>query len=214
MKKSLYLLGAVLLLTACSNKSGTEPKPASYDDLVSQYEKAAKADAFNEKDYPLVDKQIVDLINRFSGGEADVSHKTIDLDKNGTDELLLGTKVQAGTETLTLYLGAFRDQDGKLVDLLKDVRGADADLFFQFYDNNRLVVDKATEGEVATIVYELTDKGYQELLYQGADVSGDLTDDGQLVTKDREGNAYASFEEQENKLKEVLGHDRTEQIIE
>lgn len=214
MKKSLYLLGAVLLLTACSSKSGTEAKPASYDDLVSQYEKAAKADAFNEKDYPLVDKQIVDLINRFSGGEADVSYKTIDLDKNGTDELLLGTKVQAGTETLTLYLGAFRDQDGKLVDLLKDVRVADADFFFQFYDNNRLVVDKATEGEVATIVYELTDKGYQELLYQGVDVSGDLTDDGQLVTKDREGNAYASFEEQENKLKEVLGHDRTEQIIE
>lgn len=73
MKKSFYLLGAVLLLTACSNKSGTEPKPASYDDLVSQYERAAKADAFNEKDYPLVDKQIVDLINRFSGGEAEFS---------------------------------------------------------------------------------------------------------------------------------------------
>lgn len=213
MKKFLYLLGAVLFLTACSSKSGIETS-SSYDDLVSQYKAAAKADSFKEKDYPLVNQDILEIMKRFSAEKVKVVHKIVDLDDNGTAELLLGSQVQADNEKLTVYVGAFSDQDGKIIDLLKDMRTENSDLFFQFFDNNRLVVDKAAEGELATIVYELTDKGYKELLYQGVDLSADLTDDGQLVTKDRDGNVYASFEEQENKLKEVLGHDRTKNVIE
>lgn len=228
--KRLVLLGVGLcLLTACAAKEEirvqetvsqvselTEESVASkYDQIVQAYEAAAMAETVSEGEFPQLNLASLDLARRYTGdGDLDIVSKRVDLNQDGQDELLIGTKTPSGEQEIAVYTGAYGLVNGQVVDLLADLLTGQSDSFTVFYQNNRMRLDLVTEdAEVATVLYELTDQGFKELLYLSTDLTGELDEQGQFYALDREGNRYDSGS-QEAKVLEVLGHGFDQEVVE
>lgn len=220
MKRLFYLTASLFLLGACSSQTkvpSSQAQPTSiqsvYEQLVMDYEQAAHT-SMEEVDNPLLNSQTLELASRYTGdGKLDLVSKQVDLDKDGQVELLIGTKTPTGNEEVTIYTGAYGQVNGQVVDLLADLLDAESDPFFVFYKNNRMRLDFVTE-EAATgnAIYELTNQGFKELIRIETDLSGELDDSGNYLSKDGEGNSYQA-DQVEAKIAEVLGHAWDQEVI-
>lgn len=224
MKRLYFLLTTSLLLIACSTQTKSSSTPEKkdvevsvqevYQQLVDDYEKAAKT-AISEVDNPLLNASSLAAANRYTGeGALDIVSETVDLNQDGQDELLVGTKTPAGDKEMTIYTAAYGLVDGEVVDLLAGILVAESDSYLTFYQNNRMRLDFAgPDGVMGNAVYELTDKGFKELIRIKTDLSGELDDSGNYVSKDGEGNSYQT-DQVNAKIAEVLGHAWDQDVIE
>lgn len=222
--KRLYLLLATsLLLIACSTQTKSSSTPEKkdvevsvqevYRQLVDDYEKAAKT-AISEVDNPLLNASSLAAARRYTGeGDLDIVSKTVDLNQDGRDELLIGTKTPSGEKEVTIYTATYGLVNGKVVDLLAEILETNMDAYLVFYTNNRLRLDFVTEDSaMGTAVYELTDQGFKELIRIETDLSSELDDSGNYASKDGEGNRYQA-DQAEAKMIAVLGHAWDEDVI-
>lgn len=223
MKRFYLLLLVGLVLTACGSQKKQSATPERrevevsvqeiYQDLADDYERAINT-SVEEVDNPLLNAHTIDLARRYTGeGEVDLVSKIVDLNQDGRDELLIGTKTPTGNEEVTIYTGAYGQVNGQVVDLLADLLDAESDTFLVFYKNNRMRLDFVTE-EAATgnAIYELTNQGFKELIRIETDLSGELDDSGNYLSKDGEGNSYQA-DQVEAKIAEVLGHAWNQEVI-
>lgn len=216
MKKFFYLATSLLLLTACSSQEANSPSSEGqgnlsleqeFDKIESQYEQAAQAASFQAADYPLVNPVSFEMASKYSGqGKLDIQSEQVDLNDDGKNELLIGTKTPTtDSETVTVYLAVYGLVDGKIVDLTKDLLKEKSDNFIAIYKNNRLRLDQAqADGKMINAVYELTETGFKELLYIEVDASQSSEIDD-IKISDRDGKLYRKSEV-EPKIIEVIGH--------
>ncbi|TCD45802.1 hypothetical protein D3X11_06215 [Streptococcus sp. X16XC17] len=218
MKKTLLIVCA-LLLTACGSVSGETSNPSSHHDVTQELEKTyagiykdykelIPVEHWEQEEFPLVNPTSVKMLQQFMVEKAaDVVAKEVDLDSDGTNELLVGFQTPiSDSEKMTVY-GQIK---GKVIDLLSDILVEDADDFMMFYKNNRMRLDQTTHNNGGSGIYELTDEGLKELIFISVDLEGDLVD-GHLVSKDRQGNI---IEDTEKKIEEVIGHPHDQEVIE
>lgn len=222
MKKCLLILTCCLLM-ACGHqtKEAPESKVANqgvdvvsvYDQLLSDYQKAAQT-SLDEVGNPLLNPVSLAAARAYTGeGELDIVSKTFDLNHDGQEELLIGTQSSSGDGDVTAYTGAYGQIDGEVVDLLKTILPANSDAFLTFYTNNRLRLDYVTSNAgIGNAVYELTDKGFKEMLVLETDMSAELDASGNYPIKDKQGQTY-KVDEVEGLITEALGHAWDQEVV-
>lgn len=222
MKKIMFM-AVGLLLTACSSQTQEGGESVvetanisvteTYEQVVADYQKAAQT-SLAEVNNPLLNSVSLEAARAYTGeGELDIVSKTIDLNYDGQEELLIGTLTPSTDGDIRIYTGAYGQIDGEVVDLLETILPADSDAFLTFYTNNRLKIDYVTSGAgLGNAVYELTNQGFKELLRLEADLSADLDETGNYPIKDGQGNIH-QIDEVKKLVTEALGHDWDQEVV-
>lgn len=189
MKKVLGLaVSTVLGLSACA-AAGPTATPVTYESVKTAYQSALAAESYDAQQLPHVTPAVFELLHGTYHQPQQVIAEEVDLDGDGTKELLLGYQLDTGVETSGFYISVFTEKEGQVYDLFAPHLPEQGAYFMLVYRENLIQIDRIEDNLKTHYFYQIQDGEAQEI----ERFTPVLTAAGGLEYTDKSGQTYSQL---------------------